>query len=243
MDDLRSMLRFRNLDKGFAQNPLREFTGTLADIEVKTNERFGGTDAVFKFTDITVLKSVTPYEFSITDLPFRFRNDKGRTDERGRYGIYAGSIAQFIPSDVPEGSEWSWLIGKRLHSKQVAGHLLYDKQANQGKGGETPQDAWECVGIVGATAGSNGAAAVPQNPIEVAIRLMHDKTEQQFNMAALRDPVIKQHQKVVQAILTKALLPNLLGLGIVTKGDDGKFSVAGDDDTIKAAAEAMLQAL
>lgn len=200
--DITEMITIRNLEEGGgARTPLREFKGKLDKYYGEFQERFNRTQVHLAFTEVEVVESTEPYDFPIADIVIPFSSRA-----RSLWGIFSKSLAKVLP----DGTDIVDAVGSVLHLKYTGGHMLWDGSK------ETPRDAWEVVAVA-----EVAAKAVKVDPMVRALQLLDGKTVQQFNQAALSDPVVRSDTIVQASIMQKRFIAEAIIKGLVTADVDG----------------------
>lgn len=212
LDDLRNQITFRGLkDSGFA-DPVREFKGNLAGFDVVEAEfqgvKQGRNNVILRFSDVEAIISDPPWSYPNKDITIGYSDRK-----QSRWGIFAESGLKFLS----ENEEFSNLVGKRLHLK-IAVHMLF-----QGKErGVQPADCWTIVGVEGA-ADVNGAEAISAE--KQLLILVNGKTRQQFNMEAIRLPIVKKDSALSSRLLNNTWFAEITSNGLVSKDEAGIYTL------------------
>lgn len=230
MEDLRAQIKTKGLtDGGGPRTPLRDFWGTFEGFDPVHNAQYNTLNVKLKFSDIEVIKSESPYEFPVAEIMVKHSDRTGSL-----WGVFSESVNKFLAED----EELPSLVGQKLHMVYTPGHMMFDRAANNGAGGQSPRDAWEVTEVAGRGSGSspngstNGKAAL--GPLAAVLSILNGKTEQEFNAAALRDDRVKKDSSFVDKILSRSLLGELVTSGQAVKGEDGRYKV--DETTLAALA-------
>mgnify|MGYP001569090839 CR=1 FL=1 len=212
-DDLRASIKFRGLKESGFTDPVREFKGKLTGFDVVEAEfqgvKQGRNNIVLHFAEVEPIVSDPPWPYPVKDITIGYSESK-----RSRWGIFAESGLKFLSAQ----EEFSNLIGRRLHLK-IAIHKLY-----QGKEkGEQPADCWEIVGVEGASASNNGADAMLIE--KQLLMLLNGRTQQQFNMEALKMDAVKKDSAMVGKLLSTAWFTEVSSKGLVAKDETGIYAL------------------
>ncbi len=200
-------LTIRGLTEG-GDIPVTKFKGKLAEIVSDTNQY--GTYAVLNFQVIDILASDQPYELPIAPVRIKFSNRV-----KSKWGIFSMSLAKLIS----DNQDLKDCIGKEMTLEKTGGHMLYNRDANEGAGGDVPLPAWEVVEIEGVTAG--GGTAV--SPAVTATGLLDGATLSEFNKAALANSIIRKDAELVKAITNKSFVNGMVTAGKFTKDENDVF--------------------
>tara|TARA_Y100000310_G_scaffold261199_1_gene270439 strand:- start:583 stop:1347 length:765 start_codon:yes stop_codon:yes gene_type:complete len=188
------------------QTPLRHFKGRCVDIEPTQQQRtYDGETRnslalKYKFTEVEVFASVTPYPFATGEFTLYNNNPQEAPSPSTPYGIWSGSIGSIIGTD----SKVPAIIGKVLEVKYTDGHSMFRRNAETGNFDEISGSAFEVLSIdgqvsmVGGAAGPAGSssAAAPtgvsdEDIIAKLVELADGKNASDFVSAALVDDVVK----------------------------------------------------
>ncbi len=223
LDDLRSQIRFRGLKQGGFQDPVIEFKGKFDGFDTKQIVFQGQpTDriaVVLHFSDLEDVKcSEGVYQFPTKDLEIPFSESSNNT----RWGHFSESGLKFLA----ENEEFGSLIEKRLHVKAEM------KPTFQGQAkGTQPALCWVIVDVEGVTqgGGGNNGTVVPTVSIEKRLLLLlNGKTQQQFNLDALRLDDVKKDSALVQTLLSNTWFGEVTAKGLVTKDDGGIYALTAE---------------
>ena len=207
-------LKVRGLQKGFQQTPLVEFKGTLDHLQVKPKDEWDRVLVEFGFTDVEVIQSTEPYEFPIAVI-----NIKYSEKENSIWGIFAGSLANFLGPE--EGVEELAASHARLHMLKTEGHEF---GINRETGEPIIVSAWEVQDIEGREAGGT-----VKTPADRAMELLEGKTTQQWNQEVLADPVVKRDGTLITQILSRTFLPALEASGVIKSDESGIWHIVKED--------------
>ena len=109
------------------------------------------------------------------------------------------------------------LVGRRLHLKIEVHKLFQGKER-----GEQPSDCWTIVNVE--EAASNGKAETT-SPEKQLLLLINGRTQQQFNMEALKSPEIRKDSKLVSRLLNNTWFAEVISNGLVTKDEAGVYTL------------------
>lgn len=207
------MISFRNLQDGFDPlgTPLREFRGHLEALETESVvANYDGREVQrlyvhFKFTNVDVVTAQEPYDLPIADVRLPYSNNK-----RSAWGVLASSAVKLLV----EGMDVRDTIGTDQHWKVTDNHMLWDGRQRK----EVPRQCWEVLEI--------GGAGQVQVDVMVRVKdLLNGATIQQFNSAALSDPIIRSNPEIQQAVISRTLVNSLVEKGEVVVDDNGVYHV------------------
>ena len=204
------IVSIRNLERGRFSQPLKEFKGTfkgLSDEDVEHTEYNGkpGLRVHLKFSDVEVIESTEPYDFPIAELSLPYSKTADSI-----WGVLSDSMVLHIP----DNKNITDLAGVRMHLKFTPGHMMWDGQKR------TPRESWEVVGIEG-----KASATPKKSGLDRALEILNGKTTQQFNQAALSDPVVRADSEIQPLILGKKFIPQMIEMGAATVDKDGVHHV------------------
>ena len=211
-EDIFDQIANRELEGEFGpRTPLRRFKGKLEQIEAR-KETYG-TDEDAKssiigylhFTELDVIEASEPYDFPICEI----RIGKIGNKEKSFWGIFEASYRKLI---APKTS-LKELVGAMLEMSLTPDHLLYDGRQKT----DTKQSAWETVSV--------GDVPTKQTAADRALQILDRKTLQQFNQAALADPMVRSDTAVQSAIMKQTFVKGLIDAGTVTMNADGVHTV------------------
>lgn len=221
------------------QSPLREFEGTLDNIEVEIvqGDRGAYHRLTFKFTNLAVYRSVSPWPYPVGDLKFSKSGDT----------ITSGSPLGMLLGPIDDiwgpGKNLFDLVSHRLYINFTPGHSrrVQDQQSKQWVDEEV--EAYEIIAINGqqASASDMGMNIMPQpseasgtvtQPTADAVMLNHlgleGKTQAQFNQAVLSDQDFQSMFNTDwNAVLTssESVLQSLIGRELVVREGEGDEAV------------------
>jgi hypothetical protein len=199
-------LPIRGLQKGF-DTPLQDFTGVLESYDEK-EETFGGkgkpkTKVTFHFKDVKVHMSSEPYNFAIAHIVVFFSGSANSS-----WGILAKSIV----SQIPEGENLPFLVGKKSRWALTPNRKLgVDKETKE----PILKDCWEVIEIEGSVS--------KISPTERVLDLIDGRNDAQFNQVAIGDPILKSDANLMSQLVGQTLIPALEAAGKITKGADGIY--------------------
>ena len=236
-EEILAQLRTRGFEKGFQATPLKEFTGTLESITGDMVQRgrmaMPRLEVLYNFIDIEVIDATEPYISSIAQIPIM-----QSTREQSFMGVFGASVDKVInidskgnplPDELPDGTPnpnlkpHEYIIGKVLHMKLTGGHMMWDEARRE----ETPRGCWELIGIGGAP-GQEVEVSPGPNATQEALRVLDNKTEQQWHQVVFNNPAVKADESVRTSILNRTFLAPLETGGMITKDDNGVYHVKKD---------------
>lgn len=202
------------------QSPLRHFKATCLTQEdpnnmgVKLEERTGNDGStyevvVFKFKDVDVIDSITPYPFPTAALVIS-HSIKNET----RWAALGESIRRLLGPD--EGADAEVLAGKRQEWKMLPSPRRRPVDPNNFRGDwETIQeDMWQVIAVEGA---EEAAADLTAHLVAMA----DGKTDAQFHSAALEDEKVRLDPNTVSAITERTLLTALIASNLLSRDAEG----------------------
>lgn len=208
------------------QSPLRHFKGRCLTQEdpdnlgVKLEERTGNDGStyevvVFKFVDLEVVKTVTPYPFPTAELVIS-HSVKAET----RWAAMGDSIKRLLGPE--EGADAENLAGKMQEWKMLPSPRRRPVDPNNPRGAwETVQeDCWQVVAV-------EGAEEAAEDLTEHLLDLADGKTEVQFHAVALADSRVQADTPTITAITERTLLPALIKAEKLTRDAEGVLHKAG----------------
>jgi len=241
-EQVMEQLRTRGFETGGFRSPLRHFRGKLDSITGSMVQRGAmpqpRLEVLYNFSEVEVFESSEPYPFPVAQISIMHSNRV-----KSAMGVLGASMDKILNASLDENAPQEQaknqdaLIGKVQEWKVTPGHLMWDGNA----GAEVPRECWEVVYVegVGGTPHS-GVAATPATagqpapatpagvtPVQQAINLLDDKTQQQWNDVVFRDPLVKSDAELIQSIIQGTFLPPLEAAGTVTKDENGVYHKAG----------------
>lgn len=187
---------------------------------VKLEERTGNDGStyevvVFKFKDLEVIETVTPYPFPTAELVVS-HSVKVET----RWAALGDSIKRLLGPE--EGADAENLAGKMQEWKMLPSPRRRPVDPNNPRGAwETiEEDCWQVVAV-------EGAAEAAEDLTERILDIADGKTLTQFNQAALADNRVTADSKTVGAITDRKLLPALEEAGRLTRDAEGVYRKVG----------------
>lgn len=219
VDELRRQLTFKGLmESDFQTSPLKKFSGVMQEYTPSEDAKFTNSDGsakvrvLFKFDDVEVLECQQGqvYNFPVAEISIPYSNRMS-----SKWGILAKSLELIVPElDIAD------MVGKR-GTYQLVSHQLY---AGKEKG-VIPQDCWEIVEIEGQSAGGStaGTPNLGTDPRKTALSILFGKTKQEFEVAVLKDPVVKKDGSMISEIIGNHFIPACEAEGWTHKDNDGRY--------------------
>lgn len=216
------------------RHPLIRFSGECTGHEVITNEpnaQYGRTkqsqSVKFYFKDITVIESHEPYVFPITDVTIPV-STAGDT----RWAAFTGSVRSLVPADAYANltdpldaltgkvQEWHMKPAKlRAPMRDPETNEVIQDASGKDKWGIADADAWQIVSIT-------GFAKAGVDLMDVITDALNGKTDKEFLDWLFTEQSLKSYpgfSDVVEAATDRKLIPQLVSMGRVSQGADGKY--------------------
>lgn len=192
-------------------SPLRHFKGTCQSVEAETRQRDRGEYqvVVFKFVDLEVIKSVSPYPFPTAELQIS-HSDRSET----RWAAMGDSILRVLGPE--EGQDAENLAGKKQEWKMVPSPIRRPEDPDNPRGNwvTADTDCWQVISVEGA---EEAAADLTSHLLDLA----DGKTDVQFQEAALADPKVMADPDTIGAITERTLLPALIAAKQLSRDAEG----------------------
>lgn len=226
MDDLRNQIKIRGFVDRFA-DPVTEFKGRFGDKLRPPEEAFdivaatfnnvatGRSNVVMHFTEVEVIASSEPWPFPNKDISIAYSESK-----QSRWVIFSNSLAKLLA----ENEKFGDVTGRRMHLKMVS-HVMYQGKDEDGKEKKGPTLCWEVVGMDRASAVAEDGAKASISAEHQLILLLNGRTEQQFNMEALRLPTVKGDSALTTRILNRTWFAEVIAKGLASKDDAGLYTL------------------
>lgn len=197
--------------------PLRRFKGMCQSIEedVRKGDRGEYTVIVFKFTDLEVIESVSPFPFPTAEIQIS-HSDRSET----RWAAMGDSIRRLLGPD--EGADAMVLQGKNQEWAMLPAPTRRpeDPQNPGGNWVTADTECWQVITV-------EGAAEAAENLTEHLLDLADGKTDTQFHAAALADDKVRADPKTITAITDRKLLPALFEAKRLTRDAEGVLHKVG----------------
>jgi hypothetical protein len=238
-EELLNNLKTRGFEEsGFAETPLQEFISTLTNITPEVIAPKPGGKSFNPFTkvmynfqdgDLEVLATKEAYPMPVCQIGISHS-----TKKNSAMYYFGTSVDRIINAGVPDDAPadqvkgQSFLIGKRLHMKQVP-HTFSVKQKDSTYADEVKQ-TWELVEIMGMSRPTNIAtstqpkAASGITPTQQALTLLNGKTETAWYQEVFKDTLVKSQPALMNSIINKQFLPAFVASGAAILGADGKYT-------------------
>lgn len=249
-EEVMAQLRTRGFEDGFQDTPLKEFKGRLdaitgsmrANRDDPSKKRLRVT---YNMSELEVIESTEPYQLPVAQIsvPHSVRKQSGM-------GILGASIDKIINADAPADAPpeavkgHDYLVGKMLHWKRTAGHMMWDGRQSK----EVPREAWEILEVEGEDVPVDAPEPVAMTPakvaptkvaakaapakatkpsskasIEKALSLLDGKTVQQWHQVVFNDATVKADGALITQITQRKFLPAMEELGRIEKDENGVY--------------------
>jgi len=164
---------------------------------------------VFKFTDLEVLESVSPYPFPTAEIQIS-HSDRSET----RWAAMGDSIRRLLGPE--DGADAMVLEGKRQEWAMLPSPTRRPEDPENPRGAwvTADTDCWQVVAI-------EGAAEAAQDLTEYLCELADGKTEVDFHAKALGDSRVMADPKTIEAITERKLVPALVEAKLLTRDAEG----------------------
>ena len=217
MSDLDDLLN-KPIDTGGI--PVLEFKGRLKAVNLVTGENNRQT-LNWDFTEAEIIETRDPYPFPTVQLRIAYNNR-----DNTYYAAWKKSLDKVVQGPVSTSD----LVGKVFHCKRLpamvnlpvedadGNPVMQENRPDRQKWENQSREVWQVVGIEG--------YASPQGNEEkntLLVSLADGKTEQEFYSAIMQDDKLKQDSEIINAVISRALIPTMVSVGLI-KNEGGKLS-------------------
>jgi len=181
---------------------------------VKLEERTGSDGStydvvVFKFKDVEVIESISPYPFPTAELVI---SHSMKTETR--WAAMGDSIKRLLGPE--EGADAENLAGKVQEWKMVPSprRRPVDPDKPRGAWETVDEDMWQVIAI-------EGAAEAAENITAILLDLADGKTDAKFYEAAMKHPAVMASPDTIEAITERLILKALMDGKLLSRDAEG----------------------